>query len=357
MKRVARRLMAIIGAGFLGGAVATASAQAQPAFTLAGQRVTMLIGFATGGGTDAAGRVLAPYLEKHLPGQPNIIVRNMPGASGITAMNHLVQQTAPDGLVFTMGTNGQVDPVNYRKPQSHYDPGKFVYFGGIGRGGYALVIRSEAAARLMDKSAKPVVMGSIGGWPRPAMQVTVWGIEFLGWNARWVTGYQGTNDLMLALERGEVDMTSTGNMFQLGKLVESGKFRIVNQSGSLQNGKFVGRPDLGSAPVFFDQMGGKTTDALTQKAFDYWIAITNTDKILALVKGTPDPIVETYRAAFRKAVADPDFIAKAQSISEDFAPMAHTDVELLIKTLEATPQEVLDYLAKLFAKQGLVSGN
>jgi tripartite-type tricarboxylate transporter receptor subunit TctC len=329
------------------------AALAQNSFSLAGQRVTMLIGFATGGGTDIAGRAVAPFLAKHLPGQPSMIVRNMPGASGITAANYLVQQTQPDGMIVMMGTNGQVDPVNYRKLQSHYDPLKFVYIGGMGRGGYALVINSEAEKRLYDKSAKPVVMGSIGGWPRPAMQVTVWGIEFLGWNARWVTGYQGTNDLMLALDRGEIDMTSTGNLFQLSKMVEGGRFRILNQSGSLENGKFVGRPDLAGAPVFVDEMEGKLTDPLAQKAFKYWVSITSTDKFFALLQGTPAPIVEAYREAYSKAVKDPEFLAISKSISEEFEAMSYGDVELLIQALADTPPEVLDYLTKMFAKQGL----
>jgi tripartite-type tricarboxylate transporter receptor subunit TctC len=353
MIRQRRRALALAGLALCGIVAAAGPATAQEAVSFRNQKIAMIIGFATGGGTDATGRLLAPFLAKHLPGQPSMIVQNMPGAFGMTSFNFLLQQTKPDGLYVSMGANSQVDPVNYRKAAINYDPRKFHYVGGIGRGGYALIINAEAEKRLYDKSARPVVMGSVGGWPRAAMQVTVWGIEFLGWNARWVTGYQGTNDLMLALDRGEIDMTSTGNIFQLNQLVDSGRFRILNQSGSLENGKFVGRPDLRGAPVFADVMAGKIKDPLGQRAFDYWIAINATDKFLALVPGTPAPIVEAYREAFAKAVRDPELLGMGQAISDEFAPMSHSDMEMLVNTLAETPPEVVDYLTRVLAKQGL----
>jgi putative tricarboxylic transport membrane protein len=332
------------------------SLQAQDKVSFEGQTVNLTVGFAAGGGTDAAARVLAPVLARHIPGHPTIVVRNMPGAFGINAVNHMLHQTKPDGRTISMGANSLVDPVNYRKAPIQYDPAKFHYFGGIGRGGYALVINSAAESRLRDKSAKPVIMGSIGGWPRAAMQVTVWGIEYLGWNASWVTGYPGTNQLMLALERGEVDMTSTGNIFQINRLVESRKFRLLSQSGSIQNGKFVGRTDFGDAPVFSDLMAGKIGDPIGQRAFRYWIAINATDKFLMLAPDTPAAIVAAYREAFQQAVRDPEFAELGQRISDEFAPMSYEDVELLITTLTSTSPDVVDHMTSLLARQGLKIG-
>ena len=77
------------------------------------------------------------------------------------------------------------------------------------------------------------------------MQTTAWGIEILGWNAKWVLGYPGTNDLFMALDRGEIDMTSTGNLFLIQRLIGTGQFKILVQSGTLRNGVLVGRPDFG----------------------------------------------------------------------------------------------------------------
>ena len=322
-----------------------------------GKTITMIVGFGAGGGTDAVGRIVVPYLQKHLPGNPTIVVRYMPGASGMTAFNYMVQQTAPDGLTLTIGVNDQVDPMNYRKAQVQYDPTRFAYIGGFGRGGYALVVNKDAEKRLTDKTAQPAVMGSVGGWPRAATQVTAWGVAFFGWNARWVTGYRGTKDLFVALERGEIDMSATANYSEIENLVQGGNFRVLNQSGSLENGVFVGRPDLQGAPLFTEVMAGKISDPMGQRAFDYWKNITATDKFLALIPGTPDPIVAVYRDAFRKMTAEPGFMDQGRKVSDYFTVMSHEDVEMLVKSLAATPPEVMDYLTVMLGKQGLKIGN
>src|SRR3954470_6102970 len=125
---------------------------------LQGKTVTMIVGFAAGGGTDAFGRLVANFLASQLPGAPSMIVRNVPGAEGITAMNYVVQQVVPDGYTIVMGSSTTADPLNYRKPQSHFDPTAFGVVGGVGRGGSAILISKEAEARLHDRRARPVVM-------------------------------------------------------------------------------------------------------------------------------------------------------------------------------------------------------
>ena len=107
-----------------------ADAAEPPSFK--GKTVTMIIGYAPGGGTDLTGRLLASFLGRHLPGEPTIVVQNIPGADGMTAMNFFVQQTKPDGLTLTMGSGSQAEPTHYRKPLSRFDPTKFGFVGGVG---------------------------------------------------------------------------------------------------------------------------------------------------------------------------------------------------------------------------------
>jgi tripartite-type tricarboxylate transporter receptor subunit TctC len=318
-----------------------------------GKTVTMIIGFPPGGGTDLFGRAVAVYLEKHLPGNPTVVAKNVPGADGITAMNFIVQQTAPDGLTVTTSANTAADPLNYRKPQVHYVPTDFEIVGGGGRGGEVLLINKEAEKRLHDKSASPVVMGSLGGIPRSGMQMTAWGIELLDWNAKWVIGYRGTNELMLALERGEIDMTATGNFHLIQKLLNTGKFKILVQSGTLKDGVLAGRPEFGDAPLLTDLVEGKMKDPVAAKAFEYWRAIALTDKWIALAPKTPKNIVEAYRAAYAKVSKDPEFLASVRKVSEDFVPLEHSQVEKLVQTLAALPPEATAYMTTILKKQGL----
>jgi tripartite-type tricarboxylate transporter receptor subunit TctC len=329
------------------------AALAQDADVFRGKTITMIVGYASGGGTDAFGRLAASFLTSYLPGAPTVVVRNVPGADGITAMNYMVQQAAPDGLTITMASSTTANPLQYRKPQAHFDPLEFGIVGGAGRGGDLLVINREAEQRLFDKARPPVVMGSLGGVPRSGMQMTAWGIEYLGWNAKWVVGYRGTNELILALERGEIDMTSTSNLFQLQKLTESGRFRVLVQAGMLRDGAFLPRPELTDTPTLATLMRGRLADPMVAQAFTYWGGVATMDKWLALPPRAPPAMRERYVAAFDRMIRDPEFLDRGRRISEDFAPMSHREVDALVGGLASTPQPAIDFFGAMLARQGL----
>jgi tripartite-type tricarboxylate transporter receptor subunit TctC len=329
------------------------TARAQEAVSFQGKTISMIVGYAAGGGTDAFARMAAPFLGNSLRGAPTVIVRNIPGAEGITAMNYFVQQVAPDGLTIMAAANTAADPLNYRKPQARYDPTGFAVIGGVGRGGSAILISREAEKRLQDRQAAPVAMGALGGVQRSGILMTAWGIELLGWNAKWVLGYRGTNELVLALERGEIDMTATANLFLIQKLIESGRFKVLVQTGILKNGRFVARPDFVGAPVLATLLDGRIKDPVAIQAFQYWGSIAAMDKWLALPPKSPNAMLAAYRDAYDKMIRDPDFIDKSRKISDDFEPMLHGEVEALVATLGSMPPQAIDYISAMLRKQGL----
>jgi hypothetical protein len=196
-------------------------------------------------------------------------------------------------------------------------------------------------------------MGSLGGVPRSGMYMTVWGIEFLGWNAKWVVGYRGTNELMLALERGEIDMTTTANLFLIQKLIASGKFTILAQTGTLKSGALASRPDFGEAPIFARMMDGKIAAPVARKAFEYWGSIAVMDKWLALPPKSSQAMLDVYRDAYDKVVQDADFLDRGRKISDDILPLPHRDVETLIQRLGSTQREAVEYISTMLRKQGL----
>jgi hypothetical protein len=248
-----------------------------------------------------------------------------------------------------MGSGTQIDPLHSRKPQAKYDVAKFNFIGGAGKGGTVLLINKDAEKRIFDTKSEPVIMGALSGMPRSGMQMTAWGREFLDWNVKWVVGYRGTNDLTVALERGEIDMTATGTIPLVQKMLSTGKFKILAQSGMLEDGKFVQRPDFGDAPIIANDMIGKIKDPIAQKGFEYWTALNMMDKWLALPPGTPQPIVEVYRKAFQEMAKDPDYIKRGS----DYTPVSHTDIENLVQTLSRTPDESLTYISAMLRGQGL----
>ena len=335
-------LMSIIGA----------SNHSATAADFAGQRIFLVVGTEAGGGTDSTGRLLSPYFEKYLPGNPSVVIRNMPGASGITAINYVHLQTKRDGLTLMVGSNSQVNPFFIAKAKGQYAPEKFSHVGGLGRGGTVLLISTESMPRLMDKNAAPVNYGAIDP-TRVSAQTVMWGIEYLGWNVKWVVGYRGANDTTVALERGEVDMNATGNLYLVERMVNTGKFKILTQQGELDNGRYVGRADFGDAPVFADLIAGKISDPVAKKAYEYWESVIAVDKWVALGEGTPDDISSTYRAAFQKIVKDPDFIERGKKISEDLAPMSHIDMEKFIGQMSGVTEQTEIFIKNLLRKQGL----
>ena len=144
-----RALMALALVHFAGDALA------QSPITFQGKTITMLIDSAAGGGTDFTARLFSPFLAKHLPGNPIVIPRNMPGAEGTVALNYFVQQVVPDGLTLVTGAGPSIDPIRYRAPQSRFDPGKFEFIGGIDRGGNILVVSAAAEKRFTISRQPP----------------------------------------------------------------------------------------------------------------------------------------------------------------------------------------------------------
>jgi tripartite-type tricarboxylate transporter receptor subunit TctC len=343
----------IWGCAALLAAVACKPAIAQAPVSFEGKTVTMLVGFTAGGGTDASARSIAPFLAKYLPGNPSVIVSNMPGADGMIAMNSFVQRAKPDGLTVTMGSTTLSDPLQYRRPQAHFDPTKFKFIGGLGRGGTILVIRADAEKRLHDKTAPPVIMGSIGGVPRSGMQSTAWGIAYLGWNAKWVVGYRGTKELFLALERGEIDMTATGNLGEVQRMLDTGVVKILTQTGTSKNGQRLPRPEFGSAPILASLVEGRINDPLEKQSFAYWTNLTSIDKWLALPPDTPEPIVKAYQQAYDQMASDRDFLALGQKISEEIEPQPGADVARIVNTLGSIPPAAIEQIDIMLRKQGL----
>lgn len=329
------------------------AAIAQEPVSFKGKTVNAIISSSAGGGTDAYGRLASIFFEKYLPGSPTVVPRNVPGADGMAAMNFIVQQVAPDGNTFVAASNATADPMNYRRSTSQFNPIDFAVIGGASRSGGVLLINVASEKRLYDKQLPPIIMGSLGGVPRSGMQMTAWGIEYLGWNAKWVVGYRGTNELMLALERGEIDMTATGHVSGIKKLIATGKFKILTQAGTPKDGVVIADPDYGDSPLFAKLMEGKITDPLAAKAFEYWTNVALSDKWLALPPNTPKAMVDTYREAYAKMIKDPEFIARGKQINDDFSSEDPAQVESIIRKLGSLPPEAVGYMTAIMEKQGV----
>lgn len=333
--------------------VAGAAAPASAEVSFKGKQVTILVGSTPGGSTDASARLLARFFGKHLPGKPDVIVSNRPGAKGLTAQNYFATQVKPDGLTMLVASGSQIDPTNYRVPQSKYDPTSYTLVGGLDIGGSFLIIRRDQLGALTDKSKPPVAMGSVTGVPRSGMNMAGWGIKYLDWNAKWIAGYRGTPALMLALERGEIGMTSFANQEMKAELLDKNKYAIIYQSGINAGRTPAETKGLEGVPLFASAMEGKFKSEVEKQAFAYWRAISSIIKWAALPPDTPADIAAAYRGAFAKTINDAEFKVLSKKMNEEVTIIKAEDLQQQVQALADLPPEALGYMLAMLKDQGL----
>jgi|tagenome__1003787_1003787.scaffolds.fasta_scaffold20883644_1 tripartite-type tricarboxylate transporter receptor subunit TctC len=329
-------IIAVVAAGLIG----VAPHVRAETVSFEGKQVKLIIPSTAGGGTDVAARLLGRFFNKYLPGNPTVVPQNMPGGGGVTSLNFLAQQAKPDGLTIAVSSSTQADPITYRTPQARYNPAKLAIVGGFSTGDDYLVVRAEALPRLFDSSKPPVIMGTNAGAPRRGMRMSMWGDRFLGWNMKWVTGYPGSNDLLLALERGEIEMSTFGRDYLADKLMDTSKYKILFTEGVSKNDRTIGRTEIDNAPKFVDAMQGKVDDPKMRAAFDYWRA-GFMFKWVTLPPDTPQHILNAYREAFVKLSKDEEFIQLGDQVMPGFSVVPPEDMAKAIINLEKTPDEAL----------------
>jgi hypothetical protein len=245
-----------------------------------------------------------------------------------------------------MRTNGAV----------RYDPARFLLIGGVQNAGTLLVVRRRALERLSNRAREPVVMAQVGG-TRTGALISVWGAEYLGWNVRWVTGYQGTPQTVLALQRGEADMLDTAGVNVLEPLFKTGVFVPIVQPGVVVDGKLRRRGAFPEVPLATELLDGKLAGP-AQRAFESWLRTVQIGKYFALPPNSPASYLSAYREAFRAMQNDPEFQQQARSaLDPDYVMMSAADTGQLIRDLVATPEADLEFLNRLRIKYGLPSGD
>jgi tripartite-type tricarboxylate transporter receptor subunit TctC len=330
--------------------IAAAPASAEPSFK--GKTVRMIVGSPPGGGTDLGGRMFARFIGKYLPDSPVVVVQNVPGASGIKAMNFMTQQAPADGTTFIAGSSSEITPdVILKNSAVAYDPTKFEMIGGIASTGTVLVA-GKAAMDNMAKTGAPIAVAQVGG-ARTGAQMPLWGAEYLNWKIKWVSGYQGTAALTLAMLKGEADMTDTAGLANLKPLLEDGRFYVVVQAGVFSNGEVRRRSALPDVPTMGELIGPKLT-GLGKDAFQSWENQIQIGKFFALPPNVSREYVDAYREAFRKAADDAEFKAAAKTqLDDDYVLMAPEDVTSIIEDMARTPDAHLKFLLDMREKFGL----
>ena len=309
---------------------AEAQTSSQPSF-YEGKAITIVVSYAPGGGYDFYSRLLSRHLGNHIPGKPNVLVQNMPGAAGVVASNHVYVAAPKDGTV--------IAAVDQNIPMFQllggdgvrYDVAKFNWLGVMASSnGLVLSWAASGIKTLDDARRQPVATGSTGAnddvWVYGRMLNATIGTRF-----NLITGYQGTSAVNVAIERGEV--TAMGRSSYYGFKAQKPDWLRDKTVDILVQIGFARQPELPDVPLLLDLM---KTDEERQMAalvslptaigYSHWLAAE-----------VPAERVKLLRGAYAATLQDPVFLADAARQNLEVRPKTASEVEALVKRATETP--------------------
>jgi tripartite-type tricarboxylate transporter receptor subunit TctC len=315
------------------------SAVASPAFAQGsfyeGKTVSVIIG-ATGGSLELAARIVTRHLGKHLPGQPSVVLQNMPGAAHLVATNHVYTVAKPDGLTL-LAANPSVGIAQLTKVDgARFDLRKFEWLGSSGADGVAMAIRPDLPYKTWQEfknADREIVVGTTGPGSN-AHDFPLFLKEFAGAKFKLVSGYKANADILLALERKEVDgWAAFATTIKLA--ADRGAVRPIVR-GRVAIPGFENLPideELASSALGKAMMGIRAAPLAIGRAF-------------AAAPRTPADRVAMLREAFAKTVKDPEFIAEMKKAKIDTHYIAPDEVSKLFAGMLEQPPEVQKELVK-----------
>ena len=306
----------------------------------AGKTINIIAGLPPGGGVDGEMRLLARFLAKYIPGQPTIVARNMQGAGGIILANHLYNLVAADGLTLGMpGRSGFLLSNVVPQKGINYDLTRFSYVGGAGSAANALwVHRRTGITSVADlkRSRAPIVIGALNARSENAIAPRV--LEsYESWPLKIVTGYPGFSEVLIALDRGEVD-------------------GLFTHEGSIANS----RPDLIATgavkPIVqsFDAMVGVPllADVVTDQNARALLGLVTTPSHIGLPllgpPGIPADRLEILRQSYLRLMDDVEYRAEAdrRGLPVGRAVSGAELQQLIAQKLSAVPERIVkEYMA------------
>ena len=309
-----------------------------------GKTIEIIIGAAAGGGYDIAGRVVARHMGRHIPGNPTIIVRNMPGATSLIMTNQLYNRVARDGTV--MGMPNNTIPLEPRlrllaaTGNVAFDINRFNWVGTpVQEPQVFWVWHTAPANRFEDLKVHKIIMGATAVSSDNYMLPFLMNQTF-GTRMEFVTGYQGQNEINLALERGEIQGNTTGltNLI-VGKpdWIRQRKIRMLVQFGSERVAEIKDVP----AVVEF------ATSQDDREIWQLFISKFRIARPLALPPDVPRERVKALQDAFDATMRDPLFLEDAQKIGLEVNPLGGEAIGNLIVQMQKTSDSLVERLRKL----------
>jgi tripartite-type tricarboxylate transporter receptor subunit TctC len=329
--------------GFLGALLLYVPAAAQPvAEFYKGKTVSLIVSSSTGGGYDTLARTIAKHLGKHIPGNPTVVVRNMPGAGGIVATNHLYNVAARDGTVIGgVQNNTPFEPLIGTK-EAKYDATKFNWLGSPSIEVAILTVWHASTVDTLDQAkTREVTVGASGANSTPSFYARLLN-ETLGTKLKIIVGYPGQTEAFLAMERGEIDgypsVFYSALMSTKPTWIKEKKIKLLVQYGPER------QPELADVPFASDLITNSDDKLLMEAAF----APLALGRPYLMPPGVPAERVEAMRAALAATFSDREFRAEAEAIGLDINnPRTGPQTGAVVERAYKTPAHIVERLQRL----------
>jgi tripartite-type tricarboxylate transporter receptor subunit TctC len=325
----------VLGAALATLAAAPLAANAQSA-PYAGKTVTVIVGYKPGGGYDSVARLLARHMPNHIPGKPNMIVQNMPGANSLIAANHVYNVAKPDGM--TLGTFNRNLPIAQllNVDGVKFDMRRFAWVGSAASESTILAIRADLPYRTFEdlkKAKEPVIVGATG----PGANTYDFPLllkDLLGANLKIVSGYSSSSDIMLAIERKEADARA-GSYTSITPWIDRKVVRPLIRAR-------LSEPGIENLPVDEDLAPNPRARSI--------MALRSAPEVVGrpyvMRPGTPPGLVQAMSQAMAKAIDDPALKAEAKKAKMDLNYVSGEEAVKIMNEVMNQPKDVVDEFRK-----------
>lgn len=302
----------------------TSSANAAESFK--DKTIRLIVGTNPGGGFDTYSRTLARSLSKQVPGDPRVIVQNMPGGGFAIAMNYLFNIAKPDGRAIGATNSGLVMKQIVNVEGLRFDMRKFGWLGSVGKATPTCMVMARTGIKSLQElktAKKPVNFGSAGTLTREGPLILR---DFVGGKVNMVEGYQGTAQIRAAIQRNEVDGYCSS--------WESVRVRAKELLAAKGGGKLIpiitsgdeSDPVLKNLPTFSSAIQNEED----RTAFEAWLGPYKFFRSFVTPPNTPKATLDVLKVALKKTIDDPEFLAVSKKIGIEISYLSGPDIEKLL---------------------------
>jgi tripartite-type tricarboxylate transporter receptor subunit TctC len=325
---------AVLLAAILAGAAPPAVADAVSDF-YKGKTVTMIVGYPPGSGYTLYGQMLARHLGDHIPGKPNVIVQNMQGAGSIKAANFVYSAAPKDGATLGIFSVGALIDQMFGHSKTSFDATKFGWVGNMDETvGVCVVKRGSGISKFEDLLKKETLFGGTGpsgGSTQAAVALS----RLFGAKIKLIKGYKGAQDVVLAMDRGEVQgvcgITVSVLRSRLAHQIKSGELIPIIHDGMKRHAELPGVPGV------YDF--AKSND--DRRVLDLLFGWRVLGRPVAAPPGVPDERLAALRKAFDVATKDQRYVAEAAKAKLDIEPASGAEVSKLVARLFSSSKDIV----------------